>query len=1666
MRDHANEVLGKVLAERARARLRKMGPRSMLRIRRNEDAVILTIAAQLHGFDFDGRAEPLRVKVTGRPGTFPGLPSEFEFGDTENAVTLRNDPDVSLVVLEREDTTVSQSLAQLPTLEDQDVLGGGAQDAENSVGRVAWAEVAEVEGSKMPLALDQALQSVMEVLWAEDGVAVRRWVEFAIACCRGVAGSAKTEAEIWSIVGGHLPALALLRDRELAGAGSSSARRRRLERNMLFAADRDEAGRDIVADELAGVADATSFVDPIGNPFPEDDNASIRNAIKARLFRMTTEDPPVVDFHVWEQLFAQREQSNGLGYRVRRCLETTAPGRLEEFEQLGLEEPLDRRSSDAAKELIGADPDDPSEPALIDVLETRLRRTLERLAEPRSTTIEDPLRHLVKELYKIQQEAVDQDETTTLTLRPADSKEESAQTLELFRFLFGPTLRSAFDSSEASLLLSVKLDEELVREPGEMKSSRDSAGEESEEDGPDGWDPIVLVLEGDGGEYNRFKWAPREQPGWIALRRLGATPQTAAWHITSDFDSWCLGATVGALDGAVPVPVVNPNGPTERWLDLRHETFQSFQGGLVAEQLTQYFTEWATLLGELREFHSPRNAPVPELASFLSIDTVRSESRRVMLATHPMRLRWLGTHLARCTTDLNRVCDGELRLNSVNEGLYFDTLDGLSAHEQPPILTSDEAIFLAVREDAGHEHFSRLQDDRGHTRHDWLSELDDSSVKVLAGVVHRYLDSHPHKTDGLSLLLVVREGGARVAAELVSSALVRRTGTIPTDLHIVAPEASFPELEEVLQRFDDAELRGASDTPAIHTTLHPWGGDLLPNLSDVDLEVDLAIVPNLFGASTTAMARSRPRAGHGQFEVWGGKTSYIDQDLGEDQGVPNVSRILLPEQPDDALWDWSTINVRQNRGASVSADSDGDAAVDFLSLQVRFNQGAELFERLHQLAHWVVTLDAFIGRAQIELLSSAPDVILMTPRVGKNEAYNLVVSSKSGRDFVVSRLTAKLEAELGALPEGAAEELYDRGRSLFPGLVLRCLGLGWSVQELTGLVLTHHLVQTRRPPKARRGFEAWISLDEQLRWFAGAQYRADAARLEAYLEEDGLKIEVLVVESKFRLQTETSRADQQVSQSMALLRDALTPAETDGELADGRFWRSQILDVAEQSSRRRVTGDRPAALRCWDKTDAPADRIDDEVRTLFLQGAYEVVSVEGIVSTMSPSEAADSHIHPPVGLTAGEHEWYRSGRDGIRGALAALTAAEPEGQRPAPPVSVGTDPVEPVDEAMPEVGDDQTTPGDEAEPSDRGVERDGSPHGSSRKSRAEMESLYQTVLDTFAEFQVAVLRPEEDAYAEGPGFYVFRVKPGPAVRQDALVKLAPELKLKLGLARDFNPSAVLDGGSVVFEVPKIDADRYFVSATDLWNRWPWSGDALSAPVGEDINGDVVGVDFSSSDSPHLLIAGLTGSGKSVALETILHGLSRHHGPDRLRLALIDPKSTELTDFDGTEHLLGDIGFDPEDAIEALERGVEEMQRRRGLFRSVRARSLPDYNSKVDGDARLPWWLIVLDEYADLVSDPQDKKAIEQLLKRLSQKARASGIHVIVATQKPSAEVISTTVRSNLPAQLALRVKTGSDSRIILDEGGAEALAGKGDALLKTARRTVRVQCALYDAPDV
>lgn len=348
-------------------------------------------------------------------------------------------------------------------------------------------------------------------------------------------------------------------------------------------------------------------------------------------------------------------------------------------------------------------------------------------------------------------------------------------------------------------------------------------------------------------------------------------------------------------------------------------------------------------------------------------------------------------------------------------------------------------------------------------------------------------------------------------------------------------------------------------------------------------------------------------------------------------------------------------------------------------------------------------------------------------------------------------------------------------------------------------------------------------------------------------------------------------------------------------------------------------------------------------------------------------------------------------------------------------------------------------------------------------SKLVLHERHKKIVAVLNERNIFCSTPAKDIlpFVEGPANVVYKIKLNKTIRPEKIDSEKGSLKLQLELDEKHHISTNIGGGHVLIDVPKLDSERYFVDAKkDLWEKWRRPSNDLSVPIGINQTGEIVDLNFSASNTPHLLIGGTTGSGKSEALNTILAGLVRYYSSEELRLFLVDGKGTDLLIFEDSDHLHGEIGDTDDDAIGQLTELVNEMNDRYDKFKAKRLRDLKSYNRSVDPADRLPWVVIVLDEYADLTSDSDKKKIIEALLKRVAQKGRASGVHVIIATQKPSGTVISTDLRSNLPAQLALQVRSSTESRVIMDAGGAESLNGKGDAFLNSAGTLTRVQCAM------
>ncbi|WP_404444584.1 DUF87 domain-containing protein [Sutcliffiella horikoshii] len=310
---------------------------------------------------------------------------------------------------------------------------------------------------------------------------------------------------------------------------------------------------------------------------------------------------------------------------------------------------------------------------------------------------------------------------------------------------------------------------------------------------------------------------------------------------------------------------------------------------------------------------------------------------------------------------------------------------------------------------------------------------------------------------------------------------------------------------------------------------------------------------------------------------------------------------------------------------------------------------------------------------------------------------------------------------------------------------------------------------------------------------------------------------------------------------------------------------------------------------------------------------------------------------------------------------------------------------------------------------------------------------------------------------QGPSVTQFEVQPEPGVKVNKITNLSDDIKLSLS-ARDIRMEAPIPGKNTIgIEVPNRVSKPVFIREIIRHPSFIQNTSPLTVALGLDISGQPVVLDLQKM--PHGLIAGATGSGKSVCVNSIIMSLIYKSTPDEVKLLLIDPKMVELTPYNHIPHLVSPVITDVKAATAALKWAVEEMERRYELFVHAGVRDIAKYNetAKKHNQETLPYMVIIIDELADLMMvAPSD---VEEAICRIAQKARACGMHLLIATQRPSVDVITGLIKANIPTRIAFSVSSQVDSRTIIDIGGAERLLGRGDMLLleNGAPKPIRVQ---------
>lgn len=322
----------------------------------------------------------------------------------------------------------------------------------------------------------------------------------------------------------------------------------------------------------------------------------------------------------------------------------------------------------------------------------------------------------------------------------------------------------------------------------------------------------------------------------------------------------------------------------------------------------------------------------------------------------------------------------------------------------------------------------------------------------------------------------------------------------------------------------------------------------------------------------------------------------------------------------------------------------------------------------------------------------------------------------------------------------------------------------------------------------------------------------------------------------------------------------------------------------------------------------------------------------------------------------------------------------------------------------------------------------------------------------------------------GPAVTQYEVQPAQGVKVNKIVNLSNDIALNLA-AKDIRIEAPIPGKSAVgIEVPNEHISM--VTLKEVLNEAKPTSNKLEVALGRDISGEPITAELNKL--PHILVAGATGSGKSVCINGIITSILMNAKPHEVKLMLIDPKMVELNVYNGIPHLLTPVVTNPQKANQALQKIVSEMEKRYDLFQHVGARNIEGYNQFIERtnqemeekQAQLPYIVVIVDELADLMMVAG--KDVESSIMRIAQLARAAGIHLIIATQRPSVDVITGSIKANIPSRIAFAVSSATDSRTILDSGGAEKLLGRGDMLFlsRDSSKPTRIQGAFLSDGEV
>jgi len=1031
---------------------------------------------------------------------------------------------------------------------------------------------------------------------------------------------------------------------------------------------------------------------------------------------------------------------------------------------------------------------------------------------------------------------------------------------------------------------------------------------------------------------------------------------------------------------------------------------------------------------------------------------------------------------------INRAVYGELTVYKVEDYLNFIT-EKYSRLSPRYFVNEDEQTYLVeVSEKFGNGVF--FSNTHPSSSSDYLAKELSSE---LVGVVKRYLEVYPYAKDGLDVLFLYCQ-----SADVVIKSVDELFKSIPSlsKLKLTVHSTQAAQLHKALNSW--IELREEYRTSnanqrfpkiEVNTISGRDVSEIASQIGSQMFDADLVVLMDYFGQNGHVKYMFQ-KVKPSEVQSW-----FIDsykEPLSDQEAVKRIP--YVSEHLPKVLQYFYQLQYIIH---SKCMPSEDELHLLNVTVSASFSRDEALIDFMHDQFNWVMIMDRFLDKSLLQKASSKAQIIQYKSKAGKNKNFKLILSSSEyvrklsnyAQDHAYyDRLYKRLSNILknNSICRDIIIQAVNKVKDISGALVLKVIGPGKYAHEMLATCLS---VDRRKNTEAV--LQVWSVCDE-LPWFVSNKRRPDLVSTTISRQDGRIVIDFELIELKFVshhiLDRERMDAVKQIEVGLNEYRNRFSFEES---CADSAYWKDElvhyliekqayspqqvkILKELQQVSPRDIVANLSGAVDVYCYTSNLIDRtwnqIADGVYEELLGDSYRnyiysrhyILKQLGTDEDLVPDyeelnedarlgdipretksedknvsvvvEEDEQNVKPYFDIEKTTMTNINNGQSGKEQSGNEIMETEDHSQ----PITVNADSAYPEVEAL------------------KGVELSYQlPHEDHTELRSELERL---LVRNFLKNGLNIKIKESIVGSSVIRFYL-------DVPSDVTTKkiTSRSKDIQVWLRLNNEPTFAIDNRGMHMDIVRENPDtiyfEHFMRLVREQLNAKINNTNLIAPLGLDPLNNVVSIDLSDSTTPHLLVGGTTGSGKSVTLNSIILGIMCLYSFDDVQFVFIDPKQVEFNFYEDKAHTMKVI-TQVEEAVETLEQLVHEMDQRYSTMNKEYVSNLEEF-IKITGE-KIPRIVVVFDEFADFMNqDKEIAKRVETAIQRLGQKARAAGIHLIICTQYPKAEIINTKIRANLPGRLALKAADAVASHVILDQEGAERLAGKGDFLAKTTGNPIR-----------